>query len=346
MTPPQAPAIAPPVRLTLAHAFALTAGVAVLVIAATVWAAISLGPDAVLGAAGLGAIVVLFLAFTVHGSIEQRLQDALDRFGAAPASGDPLDTAIDALATARRTLDDTASALEAVAGGVTSDADAASTVGMNIGMRSRNQLRAIATASTASLAVDRHVRDVTKILAEFSQSGDTTAPSAGPIGDALPPGRIGRVVEAIRSAAERAELLSLNAALEAARVGPPVRGFAVVAEEVRRIAERTGSSTGEMNDLASRALPGAQTYRTGGTSGGPSAASAADPAPEVSSLPANSARAHREAAAIITRSLEAVTRDARANAEAAEALDLASDALRTQAVTLRTLSRALVRPSV
>jgi len=322
------------------------AGVAVLVIAATVWAAIGHGPDAVLGAAGLGAVGVVFLAFAVHGSIERRLHEALERFGAAPASGDPLDTAIDALATARRTLDDTASALESVAGGVTLDADATATVGMNIGMRSRNQLRAIATASTASLAVDRHIRDVTKILAEIAQPADPAAAPVKDLGEALPPGRIGRVVEAIRSAAERAELLSLNAALEAARVGPPVRGFAVVAEEVRRIAERTGSSTGEMNDLASRALPGADAYGRPGPSGGSSALSAPAPAPEVASLPAKSARAHREAAAIITRSLEAVTRDARANAEAAEALDLASDGLRTQAVTVRTLSRALARPSV
>lgn len=346
MTPPQVPATAPAVRLTLAQAFALTTGVAVLVIAATAWATIRLGTGIMLGVAGLGAIAVVFLAFTVLGSIERRLQGALDGFGAAPASGDPLDAAIEALATARRMLDDTALALEAVAGDVTTDADAAATVGMNIGMRSRNQLRAIATASTASLAVDRHVRDVTKILAEFSQSGDASATPAGDLATALPPGRIGRVVEAIRSTAEQAELLSLNAAIEAARVGPPVRGFAVVAEEVRRIAERTGSSTGEMSDLASRALPGAHAFRPAGSSGGPSAASAPAPTPEVSSLPANSARAHREAAAIITRSLEAVTRDARANAEAAEALDLASDALRTQAVTLRTLSRALVRPSV
>lgn len=344
MTPHPAPVSVPVARLTLAHGFALTGGVALFVIAATAWAALSLGPGVVLGTAGLGAIALVFLAVSVHASLERRLHDALSRFGASSESDDPLDAAIEALATARHTLDATASALEAVAGGVAADAEATSNVGMGIGMRSRNQLRAIATASTASLAVDRHVRDVTKILTEFSQSG-VVAPAATDLGEALPPGRVGRVVAVIRAAAGQAELLSLNAAIEAARVGPPVRGFGVVAEEVRRLAQRTGSSTGEMNDLASRALPEAAPPR--GTPGyaGASAASAAAPAAEVSNLPANAARAHREAVSIITRSLEAVTRDARANADAAEALDLASDALRTQAVTLRTLSQALVRPS-
>lgn len=75
---------------------------------------------------------------------------------------------------------------------------------------------------------------------------------------------IGQILTAITGIAEQTNLLALNAAIEAARAGEAGRGFAVVADEIRKLAEQTNKETGKISSLIVTIQSKVETVKNGG----------------------------------------------------------------------------------
>ncbi|MCM2250490.1 MAG: methyl-accepting chemotaxis protein [Geothrix sp.] len=308
------------------------------------------------GIMALGVLVAAGLGFSISFAVSRAMRRTLDQLGralSALAEGDLTQrsraTSRDELGDMCRTLDQVLEHLSRDIALISQSAEGTASAAAQLAattdqlnrtaedLRDRASLEQKAmTASSAALEemsgnihrVQQSTRQAGELADQSQAAGEKGLSSIQETGLAMQAieessSRVNRVTTVITDMARQTNLLSLNAAIEAAKAGTMGKGFAVVAEEVRKLAERSGAAakeiTGLIQESGDRVAHGARSVQEAARSLEGIEQNVRDNAHHVKQIAAAMAEQARSGAEVV-QSVVSVTATVERNAAAAQGL--------------------------
>ena len=191
---------------------------------------------------------------SIYGSTIQLSKSLAQIIGSIDISVQSLRQATEASSSRSNEIDETFAAqkieIDMVATAMTQMSSSSHTVSESAGAAAKSTQEADQQGSRAHDIVDSAVESIETLAHQIDEASIVITELGNDVANIV------SVLDVIRGIADQTNLLALNAAIEAARAGEQGRGFAVVAEEVRNLAQRTQTSTEEIQNMIERLQSG------------------------------------------------------------------------------------------